>query len=1123
MSVIKSLLFFLIFFSNISYANSNINLTEEEIQYIKNNPTIKVGAEKNWAPFDFAEEGTYKGLARDYLDIIEKKTSLKFEYDIDSWNNLLKKIKQNKIQLLPILKKTQKREEYLLFTRDYLTIRAYVYALKDAEISNAKDLVGKTIAIPKGSSHEEYIEKNHPKVKVLTVKNVLEAIDAINTKKADFLISNIPIINYLTNKQNLSKIYPKFHLNDIENKLSMATNKQTNILVNIIQKALDSITQNEKNTISSKWLGNIENKKVLTFTKEEINFIKKNEKLVIANELAYKPYDFNEEGEPKGYIIDYIRLLFSKIGIEPIFKAKEWSLLVNDFKERKIDILPIITKNKKREEYISFSKPYINQNMSIITKKSNNSLINIDDLDGKTVALAKNWNMTKFVKKHHPKIKVIEYKTVSEFLDAVANNYADATILDKLSANYYIKSKYTHKLHITGTAHIKNFNPILSMGVHRDTKILKDIINKAMLLISDEEQKNLNNKWINHTKNINFTKKELDFIKNTIINISLVKTWAPFAFENNGKPYGLGYDFWSLIIDKANLKTKNHFDDKFSSSLKKIELKENDVLVTTSKTKDREKFAIFSDSYFKAPIGIATLKDKDYIPDASKLIGKKVAVGENYTAHKLIKEAYPSINLIPVKNISEALDLLSKDEVYAVVDIMPVLIHNIKSKGFNNIKITGVTGIDFNMNILIRNDYTLLQSIINKVLKNITPEEKELIYNKWLNIEYEKVFDYSLFWKVALIFIIILLLILYKNNQLLKYQKRLENTTKNFETVIDLSLAGILIIKDYQIIYANKETLNIFKYEELVNKDISMLLQEKDIVEIIRQTEEKDKEHEVIGITKDRTNVPLLVNAKKIVYDNLSSYIISVVDLTEIKNKENLIIQQSKMASLGEMIANIAHQWRQPLSSITTTASGLKVQKEFGLLTDKIFIDSVDSITNTTQFLSQTIDDFQNYMRKDKIKQNFTIENSINTVLSIVKGSLKNYFINIEKDIEEIELYSYENELNQAILNIINNSKDALKNIEENQRNIYINVLKKDNKALIEIIDTAGGIKEDIIKKVFEPYFTTKHKSQGTGLGLYMTHKIITESLEGQISINNISYKNYEKCTKVNILIPIKL
>ncbi len=227
------------------------------------------------------------------------------------------------------------------------------------------------------------------------------------------------------------------------------------------------------------------------------------------------------------------------------------------------------------------------------------------------------------------------------------------------------------------------------------------------------------------------------------------------------------------------------------------------------------------------------------------------------------------------------------------------------------------------------------------------------------------------------------------------------------------------------------------------------------------------------------------------------------------------------MASLGEMIGNIAHQWRQPLSYISTAASGMKVQKEFGQLSDEQFIKLVDGITDTTMFLSQTIDDFRDYIKSEKIKKEFLIKNCIERVLSLMDGAFKNHHILVDTQIEDITIIGFENELNQVLLNLLSNSKDALKDIEQKNRRVFINSFKKDNTLQIEVIDSGGGIKEDVIKKVFEPYFSTKHKSQGTGLGLYMTHNIITKSMNGEIKIQNISYKNYSKCTKVTIILPL--
>lgn len=227
------------------------------------------------------------------------------------------------------------------------------------------------------------------------------------------------------------------------------------------------------------------------------------------------------------------------------------------------------------------------------------------------------------------------------------------------------------------------------------------------------------------------------------------------------------------------------------------------------------------------------------------------------------------------------------------------------------------------------------------------------------------------------------------------------------------------------------------------------------------------------------------------------------------------------MAAMGEMLGNIAHQWRQPLSVITTAATGMKVQKEFGTLDDEAINRSVDTITDSALYLSKTIDDFRNFFKRDKTETNFSTNEVIGKVLKLTKSQFKIHEINIIKNIEEFNLFGLENEFVQALINILNNAKDALID-KEAPKLIFINVLKNDNKAIIKIADNGGGIDEKIIDKVCEPYFTTKHQSQGTGIGLYMTEEIIVKHMYGKFTISNIE-TIYENVTYKGAQITIEL
>jgi len=230
----------------------------------------------------------------------------------------------------------------------------------------------------------------------------------------------------------------------------------------------------------------------------------------------------------------------------------------------------------------------------------------------------------------------------------------------------------------------------------------------------------------------------------------------------------------------------------------------------------------------------------------------------------------------------------------------------------------------------------------------------------------------------------------------------------------------------------------------------------------------------------------------------------------ELLENHQILMNQSKLAAMGEMIGNIAHQWRQPLSVISTSATGIIMQKEVGILNDEKLLFACNSINDNAQYLSRTIDDFKNFIKGDSKKENFSLKKNINNMLNLVAPTLKQNRIELILDIEDCTLNSYPNELNQCLINIINNAKDALESIDEDKF-VFIKTTVINNNIEISIRDNANGISNDIINKIFEPYFTTKHQSQGTGLGLSMTYKLITEHIKGKVIVKNNTYEYNNK------------
>ena len=245
-------------------------------------------------------------------------------------------------------------------------------------------------------------------------------------------------------------------------------------------------------------------------------------------------------------------------------------------------------------------------------------------------------------------------------------------------------------------------------------------------------------------------------------------------------------------------------------------------------------------------------------------------------------------------------------------------------------------------------------------------------------------------------------------------------------------------------------------------------------------------------------------------------------EINENKIKQQIIFHQSKMAAMGEMIENIAHQWRQPLSVISTSATGLILKSEISTLNKEEIVNTMECINNHTQYLSHTIDDFRKFFSLKKEKNTFCLKDSIKKVFKLLSSEFANSNINIIENTQEVCIISYEYELIQVLINILNNAKDQLIEKEIKEKYIFIDIKVKEN-VEISIKDNAQGIPTKLLHKIFKQHFTTKSKQNGTGIGLYMSNMIITKNLKGKINVSNktFTYNNTDyKGAEFKIILP---
>ena len=426
-------------------------------------------------------------------------------------------------------------------------------------------------------------------------------------------------------------------------------------------------------------------------------------------------------------------------------------------------------------------------------------------------------------------------------------------------------------------------------------------------------------------------------------------------------------------------------------------------------------------------------------------------------------------------------------------------------------------------------------------LNDLDSDIKKL--NKESNEYLEGLIRNSLFW--GLIFSVVMIslstIIFYKiQRRIGKEQKRLIQSQENLKKAQKLSKIGSWSynFENNEVIFSD-EIYEIFEIEKNRKKPSYELFlsfvhnDDKNRVNTIFDKLFKEKvSHEIIHRIKVKNKIKWVNNQSEVFIEKNNTIVIGTLqDITEkyekdkkIEEQSQLLFNQSKMAAMGEMIENIAHQWRQPLSAISTSASGLKIESEYDLLDSKKLGNSLDNIIDNTTYLSNTIEDFRKYFVKDKVRTRCNIRVIYQNTIKLLKPKFDSLDIEIIDDCDELYCNTLENELVQCLMNILNNAHDALVKNNISRKLIFIKVYKKYDNAIISITDNAGGISEDIIHKVFEPYFTTKHKAQGTGIGLYMTQEIVSKHLDGFIKVDNIDL-NFEsvKYKGVNFSISLPL
>lgn len=775
-------------------------------------------------------------------------------------------------------------------------------------------------------------------------------------------------------------------------------------------------------------------------TPEEKEWIQNNE-VIIGVEQWYPITFTNKENQLDGLIGDIFKEVAKKYNIQYKVTTDEWHLILKKLKQGKIHLIPAAFYTKERTQFALYSSVVHKSKDYIYVINTNNKINGLADLTNKKLAIIKNYGTIPKIKEKFPSINIVETKDLQHSIDLVLEGKADALYDSQVVVEQYLLNNL-----ITGLKSIKQ-NSFEASNLHiitnKNHKILHSILEKGLRSISKQQRMQIIKKWLHEKikeKKSILTNDEINYInRRNSITYCIDPNWMPFEEIDNGKHIGISSDFIKLFEKELNIPFNLVPTKNWSQTLEYIQNKKCDFLPLTMQTNERSKYLNFTNSYLNVPLILVTKESIPFITSFEELNGKKIGIPKDFAFNEIIRNNFPKIDVVDVNNLYDGLIEVERGGLFGQISTNITTAYEFEKNFHKSLKISGHFNKNWDLSIAVNKDDITLINILNKLLTNVTEEHKHQILKKWVSNIQYEVITSYVLVSKVVIAILIIFLFFLYNHLLLKKHHK-------------------------ELQKAKKEVDN-------VNKSLE--------VKVKKRTLELEKLNE-----------------------NLDKKVKQEVEKRE--DQQKLLIEQSRMADMGTMLSMIAHQWRQPLSALGTIVQNIHLTNNMGKL-NQTFLDEQLQLSNAlTEKMSKTIDDFRYFFKPNKEKHDFSLHDSIQQTLYLVNTSLKNSEIAIQDEsIHDEIIYGFGNEFSQVLLNIINNAKDAL--IERNTVNPTITI-KTDtctNCIKLKISDNAGGIKEEDIPNIFDPYFTTKDKHNGTGLGLYMCKMIVEDNMKGRISVHN--------------------
>jgi PAS domain S-box-containing protein len=723
-----------------------IGLTLDEKAWIKAHPLVSVTALSDWSPFESrGEDGAYAGISADFVRIVGERTGLKTVPVFDTWAAHLDGLRRGEMDLAPGIYRTAEREEYLEFTRPFVEMYdVIVTQTHRTDIMSMADLDGKTVAVENGYGMHELLKAEHPNTRLLVVESTLDALKAVALGEADAYVGSQVVTAHLIETNLLQNVKIAAFADRDPTFLAMAVPKDRPILRDIVDKALASIGADERKAIIGGHvsLGRAAPTRRLALTDEERAWLKAHPKIRVHNEMDWPPFNFNVNGQSKGFSIAYMNLLADRLGIEiEYLSGKTWGEFVDMIRNKDLDVMLNIIQTEDREKFILFTDPYVENPPVIVARQGDGTIRKFADLSGKRVAIPRGFFYQELIERNFPQIDLYLVEDQTDALEAVAFGHADATVGGIAIQNFLIRKNLLTNLAIVAGIDDETFSNRLRIGVRDDWPAFRDLLQKASDSVDEKEIARLQERWLGSVsldeKDAELTDEERFWIvEHPTIRIAATPDWPPFEFKSEDGAYtGISADMIRAAAKYVGLKPEIVFD-KWDALLERMESKDLDVAPGLNRTPEREEYLVFTEPFVEQFSAIFVEEGTEGIRRIRDLYGKTVAVGKGYVLAEILRNEHPDIELLLVDNAIQALQAVSRKEADAYVGNQVVASFVIRNNKITNLKAAGVFGEQpGRLRFGVHKDRLVLRDILQKGLAALTKQGRNRIIAKYVDIE----------------------------------------------------------------------------------------------------------------------------------------------------------------------------------------------------------------------------------------------------------------------------------------------------------------------------------------------------------------------------------------------------